>query len=100
VVPSNPASSASRQAQPADGTAAPDVTGTAMVDFGRYTRSTVVTDFVGGVAGQTITLIGSPEVTIANNTAIKTASGGPTPLTADRAYGFVFTGSIWIQVTG
>jgi hypothetical protein len=100
VVPSNPPSVASRQVRPADATAVPDVTGMAVVDFGRYTSAAVVTNFVGGVAGQIITLIGSPEVTIANNAAIKTASGRATSLAANRAYQFVFTGSAWIQVAG
>lgn len=76
-----------------------DVTEADVIDLQLYTTPTTVTNFTNGYPGQIITLLGDADVTIQNNTNIKTKSGSDIVCTATSAHQFVtLSGAIWREV--
>jgi hypothetical protein len=74
------------------------VQGLSVVSVQGYTAATTVTNFTGGLNGQTIYVIGDPDVTLENGANIKTSTGANLTLAANRAYTFVFFSNVWYQV--
>lgn len=61
--------------RPADGTTTPDVTGTSFLNLRDTATPVTITNFTGGITGQTLDVIGTASITIANNANIKTNTG-------------------------
>lgn len=83
--------------RPADGTAVIDVGQAGLVVLFDYRTPTLVTGFSGGVTGQSIRVLGAGAVTIDANPSIRTSSGLPTPMLADRVMTFVAYDGVWYQ---
>lgn len=58
--------------------------------------TTTITNFIGGVSGQTINVLGGTNVTVANNANIKTSTGANKTLT-NAIYTFTLVGSVWYE---
>jgi hypothetical protein len=82
---------------PVDTTAIPDVNGVSLLSLANYATATIITNFVGGVVGQMITLIGKNTVTIANNSTIKTSTGINKVLSANVVYRFTNYNGVWYE---
>jgi hypothetical protein len=85
---------------PANSTASVDITGTSLVICDLYTTPTTVTAFTGGVQGQSLRIVGSANVTIQNNSTIKTNTGADKPLAANQVYTFTLAGGVWRENAG
>jgi uncharacterized protein (AIM24 family) len=82
--------------KPAAGTVTPDVHETSgVVDLSLYTSATTITNFTGGVDGQSIRLLGNANVTVANNATIVTSTGAAKALTAGVIFTFTRHGGVW-----
>jgi hypothetical protein len=84
--------------RPANGTTSIDVTGTSFIVFAAYTGAATVTAFTNGVVGQRLYLLGDADVTIQNNSSIKTSTGANKTLAANRAYCFINYNGVWYEV--
>jgi hypothetical protein len=83
--------------RPASGTTDIDVTATTLVVLSAYTSPTTVTNFSGGVVGQTIRVLGDSDVTIANNVNIQTNTGADKTLASNKVYTFTFYNGKWYE---
>lgn len=61
--------------------------------------ATTVTNFTGGISGQSIFIRGNTNVTIANNATIKTSTGADKILANNKVYQFKLLGSVWYEIT-
>lgn len=89
TVPINPT-------RPSSGTTF-DVTQSRMV-VPQHASPTTVTNFVNGVSGQELYIIGNPNITLQNNSTIKTTTGADKVLTTNRVYQFVIYNGVWFEV--
>lgn len=85
--------------RPASGTTRIDVSQAGIVVLFDYSRPTVVSNFTGGVNGQTIRLLGSAKVTIEPSRGVVTATGKRLKLRAGRTYTFTLYDDVWYQST-
>jgi hypothetical protein len=87
------------QIQPtATGTVTIDVGGTSLAILAE-SGATTVTNFINGVNGQDLYARGNSNVTIKNNTTIKTSTGADKTLANDKCYHFKLIAGVWIEVT-
>lgn len=84
---------------PAAGTTQIDVTGTSLVSTDLYSGPATVTDFLGGVHGQSVSVFGSANVTIAHNGPgnIRTNTGANKVLVGSRFYRFTYYNALWYE---
>jgi hypothetical protein len=80
--------------KPAAG-ATPDAYETALMDTSNFTSATTITNFVGGAEGQHMRVIGNANITIANNSTIKTSTGANVTMIASKIYSFTFYHGTW-----
>lgn len=72
----------SRSVPPTNNSATPSVSQTTLLDLYAYDTPTTVTNFLGGIPGQTIRVAGNTNVTIDNGANIKTNTGAGKVMTA------------------
>jgi hypothetical protein len=84
--------------RPADGSTSVDVTGTDFVNFQAYSTNTTVTAFTGGVSGQELWIVGDANVTLENNSTIKTSSGSNRTLADNKLYCFKNWNGSWYEM--
>ena len=78
------------------GVTTPDVSQTSVVVCAN-TGATTITNFIGGVDGQEIKVLGDGNTTVANNTTIKTNTGANKLLSATSYYTFLNHNGIWYE---
>jgi hypothetical protein len=66
-----------------------------VIDLSSFTSATTITSMAGSTPGQTVRLLGNTNVTIANNSTIKTSTGSNVTLAAGKLYAFDYFGGIW-----
>lgn len=81
----------------ADATATPDVTGTSLLILFQFSTPTTITNFINGSVGQSVRLIGSNVVTIANNSSIQTNTGANKALSSNLVYEFTYYNGKWYE---
>jgi hypothetical protein len=59
--------------------------------------ATTVTNFDNGAEGQTIRILGNGNLTVSNNTTIKTNTGANKVLAANKIYEFTLVNAIWYE---
>lgn len=67
-----------------------------VVDLSNFTGATTITNMTGGVQGQTVRLLGNANVTVANNTTIKTNTAANLTLVANKLYPFTYVNGVWV----
>lgn len=80
-----------------DGATTPDVTNSNLAFLATYTAPATVTNFIGGVVGQVLTVLGNSNVTIAHNATIKTSSGANKVLSSNVVYRFTNYNGVWYE---
>ncbi len=83
--------------RPADAATTWNVENINFVSLGSYATPTTVTAFTNGSPQNPLRILGNANVTIQNNSTIKTNTGADIVLAANKIYTFTLYGGIWYQ---
>lgn len=83
--------------RPADSTTTPSVENMIFISTASYATPTTITNFLKGTGQQTIKILGNTNVTIANNSTVKTNTGADKVLAANKIYTFTLYNSVWYE---
>ena len=80
------------------GVTTPNVTGTTLILLIDNSSAITITNFLGGLVGQQLRVIGNAHVTIQNNSVIKTNTNADKTLASTyKVYRFTFYSGMWIE---
>lgn len=88
---------AAHPVRPANGTQRPDASQTSLVVLFDYTSRTRITDFAGGVTGQTIRVLGNASVTLAHSERLRLRSGTDRRMAVDEVAVLTWYNGAWYE---